>query len=179
MGTFSLPLPKLEFLKTKFSVHPPHPTPAPCTIPSSSKGMVLKEQMNERTSPSKHKYQQQNGPLSLSVGLLKNAASGTQTEDLRDISKWGSQESGQHRDGKSVGNMKYHITHGLTVNYQVATKSRCILKREPALQGMLNKNHSTHYCFTAILPGYSSKYPTSEGGPGNGGLEVVPPRPTR
>lgn len=107
VGAFRLPLPKLEFLKTTFSVH--HPsllTPAPCTVPSTSKGLVLKEQMNECPS-SKHKTQQQNGLLlSLRVGLIKNVASGTQTEDLRELSKWGSQGSGSHRDGESVANMK-------------------------------------------------------------------------
>lgn len=62
--------------------------------------------MNDCTS-SKHKTQQQNGlPLSLSAGLIKNVASGTQTEDLRELSKWGSQGSGSHRDGESIGNMK-------------------------------------------------------------------------
>lgn len=105
VGAFPLPLPKLEFLKTTFSVH--HPsllTPAPGTVPS--KGLVLKEQTNECPS-SKHKTQQQNGLLlSLRVGLIKTVASGTQTEDLRELGKWGSQGSGSHRDGESIGNMK-------------------------------------------------------------------------
>ena len=38
--------------------------------------------------------------------MIKNVASGTQTEDLRELSKWGSQGSGSHRDGESIGNMK-------------------------------------------------------------------------
>ena len=81
-------------------------TPAPGTVPSTSKGLVLKEQTNECPS-SKHKTQQQNGLLlSLRVGLIKTVASGTQTEDLRELGKWGSQGSGSHRDGESIGNMK-------------------------------------------------------------------------
>lgn len=66
---------------------------------------MLKEQTNECPS-SKHKTQQQNGLLSLRVGLIKTVASGTQTEDLRELGKWGSQGSGSHRDGESIGNMK-------------------------------------------------------------------------